>query len=221
MRAVILGLAILALGACGGSVEVVVPPPDGETDAPEGDGSAGGYAELTIVPYVEYPSSYFTVELSNAAELDGIYDAWCVDPDTGSLGGPYAVELWSSYANLPAGAVENPDNLDLVNYVINTFTIGDSIDVDFGDGTVMPWTIDVYDIQDAIWTLVSPSHQPWEGSAGSAIAERARLEGEGFVPACGEQLALIALPILNQDTTATNDGQVLALETAVQGATCE
>jgi hypothetical protein len=219
MRTLMLALAMLALGGCGGSVEVIQPMPNGDA---AGDGSAavGSFSQLEIVGYGIDSRAYFSVALSNAVELDGIYDAWCVDPDTGSAARSYPVELYSSYATLPPGAVQASGNLDLVNYVINHFAAGDSIEVDFGDGALVEQPVTVQDLQDTIWQLVAPAITSSSFGTAQAILEQTYVEGEGFLPGCDELLAVIALPILNQDSAPSNDVQVLALEMAAQPTGC-
>ena len=209
MRRLILAWSIVALGACGGTVEVLVPLPneggiDGESQ------SLPSYVELQIIQEFSETGAYFIIQLSNAGPLDGVHDAWCVDPDTLSSWEPYPVKLYSSYATLPPGAVENPQNLDLVNYVINNFEAGDTVDVDWGGGTAMPTTVTMLDVQDAIWGLVSSSYYVGDGTAAQVLIEAARAEGEGFLPACDEQMAVIAMPAANLDPSSGNDVQVLA-----------
>jgi hypothetical protein len=219
MQKLVLAMAMLALGACGGRVEVIGPLPNG--DVPDEEGmDVGAFPQLEILGYDPYAVSFFAVALSNAEGLDGVYDAWCVDPDTGSSSGNYLVELYSSYATLPPGTVGSPANLDLVNYVINHFVVGDSIDVDFGTGQPVPQTLTVDDIQGAIWQLVDPSIPSWGYGAVQTIFDEAAAEGEGFVPGCDELMAVIALPIANQDPSTNNDVQVLALEMPAQPTGC-
>jgi len=209
MRRLVVAVSMVVLGACGGTVEVHGPLPNGPGGS-SGSLALPSYASLAIIEEYSESGSYFTVELSNAGPLDGVHGAWCVDPDTFSSWEPYAVKLYSSYATLPPGAVEAPANLDLVNYLINNFEAGDMVDLDWGDDTTLSTSVYTTDIQEAIWGLVSPSYYVGDGTVGQALIEVARAEGEGFLPACDEQLAVIAMPAVNQDPATGNDVQVLA-----------
>ena len=204
-----LAWSVVVLGACGGTVEVIQPLPNGSGPGDESQ-AVGSHSQLEIIGEYSESGAYFTVRLSDAGPLDGVHGAWCVDPDTSSAYGPYPVQLYSSYAALPSGVVENPDDFDLVNYNINNFEVGETVVVDLGEGIPTPTTLITLDVQDAIWGLMSSSYYVGDGSVAQALIEAARAEGEGFLPACDQQMAVIALPIANQDHSSGNDVQVLA-----------
>jgi hypothetical protein len=214
MRKHLLGLSVLVLAACNGRVEAFRPLPNGDTASDE-SGAVGGHAQLeNVSAYDDYANrtAYARARLSNAGPLDGLYDAWCVDPDTTGEAWTYPVDLYSSYASLPPEAVVSAGNLDLVNYLINTFALNSSLVAPCGGEEPEVGVIGVDDIQEAIWRLVSPTSETFDSCLASAMVARAQAEGEGFLPGCDDKLAVIALPVANQSPPLYDDSQVLALQ---------
>ncbi len=160
-------------------------------------------ASTTANPALD-EDGYFdlTVHDTNLAGID--IPTWCVDVDL-DLGveGPLSFDVYSSYETLPEGKFEQPENFDLVNWILNQDFIGQESETGgaftFGH------------IQWAIWTLIdgrscstctyitNPIGQ-WRDdfvnneSKGQEIVDAALANGEGFVPQCGEQIAVILIP---------------------------
>lgn len=155
---------------------------------------------------------YFTMNLEGDGagyynvnfDLDGDgvrenYDWYCID-HTHSIGfGDYTVRVFSSYETLPDAIINNgtgdnnvdhPENLDLVNWVINN-----------------PGTLTQVQIQDVIWALVDDD--PAKGPATLDEAELAVYEAallqDGFVPTDGQKLAIVLQPV---DASDNSVGQV-------------
>ena len=85
---------------------------------------------------------------SAAAALTGVYEGWCIDTDRLiSDNTNYTAKVYSSYEPLPAGLVEHPENLDLVNWIINQNYVGKPAGGSLGNYTYG-------DVQLAIWTLI-------------------------------------------------------------------
>jgi len=163
-------------------------------------GGLGAALPEKVTMYPHWPGggfggpSYFDVEILGDeflgdTTLDGWYDGYCLDCDhPNSYGVAY---VYSSYDPLlPAGLIEHPENLDLVNWIINQHY----------EGTLSPATGEPYtycDVQLAIWTLVEDevSCQCWPESHTQAHVEEilaaAYANGEGFVPGCGDVLGII------------------------------
>ena len=164
---------------------------------------------------VTYPapgvSSYFKVLLSGAGLLNGEYDGWCVDVgDVIYENTDYPVMLYSSYESLPAGAVDRPENLDLVNWLVNHFAAGQAIP-ELG-GYVLTYG----DLQRAIWALIDfeltdAGLGSWNQAAVDFIVAAAQANGEGWVPGCNDKIALVLVPedienvqvVIAQTTIAT------------------
>ncbi|KAB1188658.1 MULTISPECIES: hypothetical protein [Haloferax] len=137
--------------------------------------------------------SYFNLTVSNAGSLDGTYDSFCIDTDrTISPGATYTADVYSSYESLPSGIVEFPENLDLVNYIINQSWPGKTSPGGYG-------TYTYGDVQRAIWTLIEDELSAsglgsWSQDRVNEILADAQANGEGFVPGCGDYVAVIFVP---------------------------
>ena len=135
--------------------------------------------------------AYFDVAVTDAL-LTGDYDGWCVDTDR-FIEAPfdYPAEVWSSYEMLPDGLIEFPENLDLVNWILNQQIVGTPSMCD-GDYTYG-------DVQRAIWALVDDEQAtgglgPWDECRAAEIVALAIANGEGFTPDCGDLVGVILLP---------------------------
>ncbi|KAB1196495.1 MULTISPECIES: hypothetical protein [Haloferax] len=141
--------------------------------------------------------SYFNLTVSGGTVVNGLYDSFCVDTDrTISPGATYTAQVYSSYESLPAGLIENPQNLDLVNYIINQGWVGTTSAGGYG-------TYTYGDVQRAIWTLVDDEVSgaglgSWNQNRVNEILADTQANGEGFVPGCGDYLAVIFVPGNNQ-----------------------
>lgn len=129
--------------------------------------------------------SYFDVGISGSVLLDPlVYDAWCVDKDTFIDFGQYSATLYSSYDDIPTSIVERPQNLDLVNWIINQ------------NYTSQGFTTE--QITNAIWALVEDpalGNYDFLGNPGTDfIYTQALANGEGFVPDCDDLVAIIVDP---------------------------
>ena len=140
--------------------------------------------------------SYFDVTIAGGSILDGMYDSFCLDTDHGMIQNQWLIaNVFSSYETLPAGLLEYPENLDLINYIINQNYIGQPSP----SGGFYTWG----DIQKAIWQLVEDDPTgDWVGEWSQArvdeILADAFANGEGFVPGCNEWIAIILAPVYNQ-----------------------
>jgi len=137
----------------------------------------------TITVEIEYPSTecYYYVKLSNVPEgyhiSNGQFLGWCVDEHHYiNNGKTYAATLYSSYD------INNPhpdEDWTKVNYILNN-----------KKGS---WQ----DVQAAIWYFVDGGIWPSDPDAQEMI-KNANKNGENFVPAPGEKLAVIVY--INENT---------------------
>ncbi|MCL6266210.1 thioester domain-containing protein [Flagellimonas myxillae] len=141
---------------------------------------------------------YFDLTI-NDTSLAGDYGAWCVDVDLSLTGNEcFDADVYSSYAELPAGAFENPDNFDLINWIINQNYIG----MDSSSGE----TYTFGDVQWAIWELIDNQNcvacaflgDDWSVTKGQEIVDAALASGEGFEPGEGQLLAVVLIPTNNR-----------------------
>jgi hypothetical protein len=140
--------------------------------------------------------SYFDAVITGGTMLDGTYDAYCVDTDRGRLHSGL-VNVYSSYEPLPPSVpIEYPENLDLVNWIINQGFEGQP--------STCGGAYTYGDVQWAIWQLIDDD-DPDEGALSSLgnwsecraqeILAAAYANGEGFVPGCGEVMGIILDPV--------------------------
>ena len=158
-------------------------------------------------PGTAAPLSYFDTTVTNGGTLNGFYaDSWCADSDrTISSGITYNnVAVYSSYENLPLtrpatisepaeyGGVEKPQNLDLVNWILNQHYVGQASPGGYGIYTYG-------DVQRAIWQLLEDDQSTaglgsWNVNRVNEIAAAALVHGEGFVPSCDQTVAILFRP---------------------------
>jgi hypothetical protein len=145
-----------------------------------------GTVQFTLDPSID---SYFDNVI--AGMIAGDYLAWCVDVDTAiHLNVKYEGTTYSTLGSFPAELVDRPENMDLINYIINQDYLAQGMSAD--------------DIQMAIWTLID-DRAPNPGTANTAnvaaIVADALANGEGFVPTCGDVVAIIIEPTVEAQTT--------------------
>jgi hypothetical protein len=165
------------------------------------DGLAAALPDGPVIMKVVHPGgdSYFNVTVSDGGVLNGTYDDWCIDTDHSiSPGHAYQAMVYSSYEDLPEGLVEFPENLDLVNYIINQGYVGQSSP----SGGAYTYG----DVQRAIWTLIDDQQStaglgPWSQAKVDEILADAYANGEGFVPGCGDVVAVILAPVDGSQVT--------------------
>lgn len=168
---------------------------------------------------VDFPSagdpSYLRMKITNGGFIStydmgygaGVYEAWCVDVDNSiNLNQNYPAYLFSSYETLPGwligpGKIEFPENLDLVNYLVNHFQAGQVVQpVDASCNPVgAPQALTYGDIQRAIWSYIDNNQSTsglgnWNQSRVNAIRCATNANGEGFIPTCDEKVVFLAVP---------------------------
>jgi len=136
--------------------------------------------------------SYFKATVSGGSDLDGTYNAWCIDPVNEIYPGTnYTASVFSPHAYVPEGLIENHENLDLVIWLLNQDLAGKPAKDCDGSYTYG-------DIQVALWELLVEGD--YSGSRGigeyspcrvDELVALAQANGDGFVPLCGEKTALI------------------------------
>lgn len=157
--------------------------------------SFNGSLPETAIMKVAYPypgsTSYFKTTITNGGILDGTFNGWCVDVNNVIYDGTdYPVNVISSYdpGFSSLGLVEKPENMDIVNWIINQ---------NYPGKTAPDLTIYTYgDVQRAIWELVedNPSESglgEWSQVRVESILEEAAASGTNFEPQCGDKVALI------------------------------
>ena len=154
----------------------------------------------TVIMSVQYPigggPAYFPVTAVTGDPLTGTYEGWCADTDQViGQNTDYTTNVYSSYEELPAGLIEYPENLELVNWILNQDYVGQP-SIAGGDFTYG-------DVQRAIWELIEDDQSTdglglWEPTRVNEILSDANANGEDFIPGCGDSIAVILAPLDNQ-----------------------
>ncbi|PWH82445.1 hypothetical protein DIS18_09325 [Algibacter marinivivus] len=177
------------------------------TSAPEADleGFELSLPDVVSIQTTEKPTdaAYFALDVLNTNLAGTNLEGWCVDVDL-SLGveGPLDFDVYSSYEELPAGKFENPQNFDLVNYIMNQNYVGKASPsggaYTFGHVQWAIWElIDDRNCQSCTY-LTNPTGD-WRDDAsnitkGQEIVDAALANGEGFTPAVGQKIAVVLIP---------------------------
>jgi hypothetical protein len=152
---------------------------------------------VTITLSKYFDDSYFHIAVTNGDWLNGTYPGFCIDTELGIDTTTYSANVYSSYnpADPPTGLVDNPENLDLVNYLINQEP--------YGETATCGGTYVGDDIQIAIWKLLDDEPDPyslgglngnWATCRVDELVADAIANGEGYVPGCGDLLVIILEP---------------------------
>lgn len=144
------------------------------------------------------PDSYWkaTVTDSDIFEAGTFYDDWCIDTENSIASNMvYDAVLYSSddLVSLPPNLVKNPDNFDLVNWILNQDFVGKPSTGCEGNYTYG-------EVQRAIWILLENDNTTTAGLGTidecrwEEIVSQAEAEGEGYKPLCGGVIAVILDP---------------------------
>jgi hypothetical protein len=166
--------------------------------------------------YVTYPygggPAYFPhTYVTGGTILDGDYYGWCVDTENVIYQNTvYTANVYSSYEEIPETLIDKPENLDLVNWIINQGYIGTDSPGGYG-------TYTYGDVQRAIWALVENDQSTsglgsWNENRVNEILDAAYANGEGFEPTCGDVVAVILAPVTGQQVIIA---QVTFIEVSV------
>lgn len=134
--------------------------------------------------------SYYDLIISGGTTLDGTRDGYSIDTDNlGSTASNDIANVYSSYEALPAGLVEYPEDLDLVNWILNQ-GFEEQASPDCGGSYTYG------DVQRAIWEIVEDAQSTyglgaWSQCRVDEILAGAVAYGEGFVPGCGDDVGVI------------------------------
>ncbi|MFX0168913.1 MAG: hypothetical protein ACFE89_06070 [Candidatus Hodarchaeota archaeon] len=155
----------------------------------------------TVTMSVQYPyaggPAYFPVTTVEGDPLTGSYEGWCADTDhVINQNTWYTANVFSSYEELPLSLIEYPENLDLVNWILNQAYVGQP----------SPFSSGIYtygDVQRAIWALIEDGQSTagldaWSQTRVDEILTDAQANGEDFEPGCGDSIAVILAPVTGE-----------------------
>jgi hypothetical protein len=161
----------------------------------EGPGDLDGFAaalpdQITYLPADGRPISYMHLSVSDGSALDGAYDAWCVNHDAIM---PHDTEItadvYSIYEDLPAGLFIGQEQLDIVNWIINQDFVGKP------GGSACGVNYSMWNVQGAIWVTLGQEELYTLGPCSMEIYNLAQANGPGYVPECGEYVAVLLDPV--------------------------
>ena len=159
---------------------------------------------------------FYGVTLSGTGDerFDGkFFDiTYCVsayDPINPGVAVPYDMYL-ADEASVPTGVIENPENLDIVNWILNqSFETMDN-----GDGTGTNYT--EAEIQGAIWGLtddiVFVSSSLGTNANAQEIYDLALANGEGFVAGEGDIVGLVLDPTAEAEAAGNSQPLIIGVE---------
>ena len=164
---------------------------------------------------VTYPGSesYFNATISGTGTaLDGTFESWCLDLGHYIYSNlPYQVKFASGICgNNLEGIIDKPENIGLVNYLLNQEYIGTTVP-DHGEIT---WI----DVQVAIWYLVDNEEDidqiplSYDKEKIDWILNDVFSNGYGYTPGCGEVAAVIVIPT---DSSGAINAQVTVIPVPV------
>jgi hypothetical protein len=161
-----------------------------------------------------YGSCYWTFSLTNAGSFNGTWCGWCMDLGTSVLDSNFTcAHMFSSLAPFPEylkSSIEGWQDMDKINYLINTWQVGQSIQrMNYlcqpvgGTGV-----INAVDFQKAIWRILDVGPGSTYSELSDSLVVNAlwcdmMANGEGFVPNCenGDLIVFFIDPGLNPNGT--------------------
>ncbi|MCU0799171.1 MAG: hypothetical protein MUC62_05810 [Candidatus Thermoplasmatota archaeon] len=167
-----------------------------------------------VYPYSGAPSYFPKITVTDGDGLDGDHEGWCVDIGrTINQNTQYNAKVYNSYETLPSGLVDYPENLDMVNWLLNQDFVGKTSPGGYG-------TYTYGDVQRAIWTLIDISQST--ASIGTYSAERVSElvdlaeDEDGFEPGCCEKIGVIFAPV-DSDGKVTNQVVLVMVDVPCYG----
>jgi len=137
------------------------------------------------------PDCYLNIDVINGGWLDGTYLGWCIDlNDFIGFNDLYKdADVYCTLDPLPDGLVDHPENIDLINWILNNDFLGNTS----ACGGIYTFG----DIQKAIWDLIEDEIPgtallgDWSQCRADEITADAKANGEGYQPEPGDILGVI------------------------------
>ncbi|MFQ8433596.1 SdrD B-like domain-containing protein [Amaricoccus sp. W119] len=143
-------------------------------------------------------------------EFEAVYCLEAPDPINFDVRVPVTLHL-AEQGSVPAGSVANPQNLDMVNWILNQ----DFDSMDNGDGTGETYT--EREIQGAIWGLtdniVFVNETVNDGTTANAqeIYDLALANGQGFTPGEGDIVGIAAVPTAEAEAVGNEQTTIIGI----------
>ncbi len=122
------------------------------------------------------------------------------------------VNVYGICGDIPDGLIQNPENLDLINWILNEeFVGGDTM-----DGSAQ---YNIFDVQEAVWTLSDGTVS--SNAIANEIVAKAQAEGEGFMAGEGDLVAVIFDPIAPSADVTDTQTFIMGVEWDALAFDCE
>jgi hypothetical protein len=164
--------------------------------------------------------SYWYLEFDDGAYAGLKVNAWCVDIMRFMGDGTYKMDSFSAYDDFHTDAVDNPQNLPMINYLIKRFPLGTMVSEGECTG-VITWT----EFQYAVWTIIDDYtilatdwvEEPWGGypmveCVKEYIVLEAMKHGADYEPSCDDPNAEIAVILIVDNDSDVIENQVIVAE---------
>jgi hypothetical protein len=160
---------------------------------------------ITVSCTPQDPDTYLSFDFgSNAGIYSGMFaGGWCIDVDRSIFCDEvFSVDSYSSYdnPNIPPGAIDLPENLDVANWLINNFPIGSSVDIPGCYSGALGWE----EYQEAMWTIMDgPGRAEDLGAEDCIVAylvEESLTRGQDFQVNCDTTDKVGVVLIIDDDT---------------------
>lgn len=171
----------------------------------------------------ECNTGYFALNITEGSLAGDNIPAWCSDIETPlDINETVTYDVYSSYEDLSnyGNLFANLDKFDEVNWVLNQSFIGKESGISNQAGEKYVYTFG--HIQNAIWQLIDdtgcvdgdcayltcPTISQWNSDdalMSDEIVAAALANGDGFVPQCGQQIAVILISETKQSLIITQE----------------
>ncbi len=191
------------LAACGNDDELM----DSDTETGYNGSLPGGTVDVRVFQPATVNGAFFDAVVSDLHNigLSGTFGSYCIDTDRKIKKGiVYSARVFPSYDSLPSGLVEHPENLDLVNWILNQGYVGQPSPsgemYTCGDIQIAIWKL----LEDELPDDVANTADPWDPNRVDEILADVYANGEGFSPGSGGKYALILVPVDYADAEEPN-----------------
>ncbi len=149
--------------------------------------------------------TYLRALIESNDDLNGFYEhSWCIDPEHPISGGVKYSTVWAvssydgNFTEYMSGGpfdgyigehIENPLNLDVVNYIINEFD-----DNKYLDENEDP--VHMCNIQQALWMVTNNKYgtcNDWDEDITEEIVSDALVNGQDYKPGCDDEMVIVLI----------------------------
>jgi len=165
-------------------------------------------------------TSYFWITFDQNADKGGVFaglsiHAWCVDLSRYMYPGAHSFDVFSTYDDWNYDeALDSPELLPNVNWLINHYKIGEEVTVPAGycGAEEATFTLEWQTYQNTMWQIIDKgmtANGVYSNGGGIVcvedfLASEALTKGNGYEPSCMDENAEVAILLVVDDDTADN-----------------